>query len=121
MYNTYFTKTRGGFFLEIGAFDGSTWSNSLFFEETLGWCVLELDIPAQSRILVSTRYCACTLRPSPVLSTDTSLRGCLSFVRRLSWAPAACTQGFAFTAGCSCLYTGTAAQLMRGLLDVHSG
>lgn len=33
----YFKNKRNGFFIELGAMDGVTYSNTLFFEQQLGW------------------------------------------------------------------------------------
>lgn len=33
----YFNNKRNGFFIELGAMDGVTYSNTLFFEQQLGW------------------------------------------------------------------------------------
>lgn len=33
----YFKNKRDGFFIELGAMDGVTYSNTLFFEQQLGW------------------------------------------------------------------------------------
>lgn len=35
--NNYFKNRRGGIFLEMGALDGLMYSNTKFFEDTLGW------------------------------------------------------------------------------------
>ena len=37
-------RTRPGFFLELGALDGVQYSNTLFFEETLGWDGLLIEV-----------------------------------------------------------------------------
>ena len=41
VYETFFRDARPGdfpgVFVDVGAYDGATFSNSLFFEETLGW------------------------------------------------------------------------------------
>lgn len=37
LYRTYFKDTCGGTFVEVGANDGETLSQSLFFEDQLGW------------------------------------------------------------------------------------
>jgi FkbM family methyltransferase len=37
IYETYFKNKRDGVFLELGALDGLTYSNTKFFEESLGW------------------------------------------------------------------------------------
>lgn len=45
---------KSGFFVDLGAFDGITWSNSLFFEQRLGWDGLCVEAsPSQHRL-----YCA---------------------------------------------------------------
>ena len=37
LYNMFFKEQRNGVYLEMGALDGITYSNTKFFEETLGW------------------------------------------------------------------------------------
>lgn len=37
VHQTFFPRLRNGVFVDIGAYDGVTWSNSLFFERELGW------------------------------------------------------------------------------------
>ena len=37
LYNKYFNRVKDGYFIEIGAHDGSYLSNTLFYEETLNW------------------------------------------------------------------------------------
>jgi FkbM family methyltransferase len=37
VYEKYFANKRNGIFLEMGALDGVTYSNTKFFEDTLGW------------------------------------------------------------------------------------
>ena len=37
IYTRYFPRLRNGTFLELGAFDGVTYSNTKFFEDSLGW------------------------------------------------------------------------------------
>jgi hypothetical protein len=38
VYETFFKNDGGqGFFVDVGAYDGVTFSNSLFFERHLGW------------------------------------------------------------------------------------
>lgn len=50
VYNRYFKEKRNGVFLEMGAFDGVTYSNTKFFEDTLGWTgVLIEPIPDKYR------------------------------------------------------------------------
>jgi len=52
----YFKNLRGGTFLEMGALDGITYSNTKFFEDTLGWTgVLIEPHPVQFQNLTQTR------------------------------------------------------------------
>lgn len=37
VYERYFSSKRNGIFLELGALDGVTYSNTKFFEDTMGW------------------------------------------------------------------------------------
>ena len=37
VHRTFFPDLTNGVFLDIGAYDGVTWSNTLFFERALGW------------------------------------------------------------------------------------
>lgn len=37
VHQMFFPDKRDGVFVDIGAYDGVTWSNSLFFERELGW------------------------------------------------------------------------------------
>jgi FkbM family methyltransferase len=37
LYTKYFNRVKDGYFIEIGAHDGSYFSNTLFYEETLNW------------------------------------------------------------------------------------
>ncbi len=37
LLENFFRGKRGGVFVDIGAYDGETFSNSLFFERTMGW------------------------------------------------------------------------------------
>lgn len=48
IYRKYFVGKRDGTFLEMGALDGVTYSNTKFFEDTLGWSgVLIEPLPRQ--------------------------------------------------------------------------
>jgi FkbM family methyltransferase len=40
IHRMYFPRRRDGFFVDLGAYDGVTWSNSLFFERESGWAGL---------------------------------------------------------------------------------
>lgn len=37
IHRMYFPRRRDGFFVDLGAYDGVIWSNSLFFERESGW------------------------------------------------------------------------------------
>jgi FkbM family methyltransferase len=46
LFENYFRGKRGGIFVDIGAYDGETHSNTLFFERSMGWtglCVEPID------------------------------------------------------------------------------
>ncbi len=52
----YFKNMRNGIFLEMGALDGVTYSNTKFYEDTLGWNgVLIEPNPIQFGYLIQTR------------------------------------------------------------------
>ena len=54
--DNYFKNRRNGIFLEMGALDGVTYSNTKFFEDTLGWTgVLIEPHPIQFNNLKKTR------------------------------------------------------------------
>mmetsp|Transcript_25253 Transcript_25253/g.58845 ORF Transcript_25253/g.58845 Transcript_25253/m.58845 type:complete len:264 (+) Transcript_25253:28-819(+) len=56
LYERYFCNVRNGTYVEIGALDGVMFSNSKFFEDTLGWSgVLIEGNPAVSGRLRATR------------------------------------------------------------------
>ena len=57
VYEKYFKYKRNGVFLELGALDGQTYSNTKFFEETLGWSgVLIEPIPEYCNKIASHRH-----------------------------------------------------------------
>mmetsp|Transcript_169038 Transcript_169038/g.410845 ORF Transcript_169038/g.410845 Transcript_169038/m.410845 type:complete len:367 (-) Transcript_169038:101-1201(-) len=56
LYSMFFRGHHGGSFVELGALDGLRFSNSLFFEETLGWRgVLIEPSPGQFQMLRQNR------------------------------------------------------------------
>lgn len=56
LHERYFPTTRGGVFLEAGAFDGRTESCCLAFEESLGWRGINLEpMPYLYRLLERNR------------------------------------------------------------------
>ena len=58
-YENYFQDTKEGYFVDIGAHDGTTFSNSRFFEE-LGWSGVCVEPnPKVFEVLQSTRKCKC--------------------------------------------------------------
>ena len=60
LYDNFFKKKQNGFFLEIGADDGVDKSNTLFFEESLGWTGLCIEpSPKRFKLLKQNRNCLC--------------------------------------------------------------
>jgi len=56
----FFRGRRGGVFLDIGAYDGETLSNTLFFERTMGWTGLCVEpLPSAFAKLAATRKAVC--------------------------------------------------------------
>jgi FkbM family methyltransferase len=61
-YENYFQGKTDGYFVDIGAHDGTTFSNSKFFEE-LGWTGVCVEPnPKVFEILQSTRKCKCVMK-----------------------------------------------------------
>jgi len=59
VYEKYFINKNKGYFVDIGAYDGVTFSNSKFFEE-LGWKGVCIEPnPKVFEILSSNRKCKC--------------------------------------------------------------
>jgi len=48
LYNNYFCNTKGGTFAEIGALNGLRWSNTKFFEDSMGWSGLLIEAAPSS-------------------------------------------------------------------------
>jgi len=60
LLENFFRGRRGGVFLDIGAYDGETFSNTLFFEKTMGWTGLCVEpLPSAFAKLRATRKTAC--------------------------------------------------------------
>jgi FkbM family methyltransferase len=60
LLDSFFKGRRDGVFLDIGAYDGETFSNSLFFEETMGWRGLCVEpLPSAFARLASRRKAIC--------------------------------------------------------------
>jgi len=58
IHQTYYKNSKPGVFVDIGANDGVTYSNTLFFEKTLGWKGVAIEpIPATFEKLKSNRSC----------------------------------------------------------------
>ncbi len=56
----FFRGKRGGVFLDIGAYDGETFSNSLFFERSMGWTGLCVEpLPSAFAKLTAIRSAVC--------------------------------------------------------------
>lgn len=73
IHERYFPRLRKGTFLELGAFDGITYSNTKFFEDTLGWSGVLIEAhPGAYRTLVQTRprckvyHCAISTRDGDI-------------------------------------------------------
>jgi FkbM family methyltransferase len=62
VYENYFQGKTDGYFVDIGAHDGTTFSNSRFFEE-LGWKGVCVEPnPTVFKTLESTRNCVCVMK-----------------------------------------------------------
>lgn len=60
LHQRFFAGRRGGTFVDIGAYDGRTFSNSLFFEESLGWTGLCVEpLPSEFAKLAACRTATC--------------------------------------------------------------
>src|SRR4030095_6950761 len=60
LLENFFRGKRGGVFVDIGAYDGETFSNSLFFERTMGWTGLCVEpLPSAFQKLKATRKAIC--------------------------------------------------------------
>jgi FkbM family methyltransferase len=60
LLENFFRGKRGGVFVDIGAYDGETFSNSLFFERSMGWTGLCVEpLPAAFAKLRATRKAVC--------------------------------------------------------------
>jgi len=60
LYENYFKDKKNGVFLEIGADDGIDKSNTMFFEESMGWSGICIEpSPARFKLLKENRKCVC--------------------------------------------------------------
>jgi FkbM family methyltransferase len=60
LFNNVFKNKVGGFFLDIGAYDGVTGSNTWFFEKTMHWRGICIEpSPQQFDRMVMRRQCIC--------------------------------------------------------------
>jgi len=60
LYENFFKDSPSGVFLEIGADDGVDKSNTLFFEESLGWKGICIEpSPKRFKLLEQNRTCIC--------------------------------------------------------------
>ncbi len=60
IHETFFPTLRNGCFLDIGAFDGVMWSNTLFFEREMGWTGLCVEAsPTRFAALRQARSSTC--------------------------------------------------------------
>ena len=60
LFERFFFGKRNGIFVDIGAYDGKTFSNTLFFEQSLGWTGLCIEpLPGEFEKLQSCRTATC--------------------------------------------------------------
>ncbi|MEX0940424.1 MAG: FkbM family methyltransferase [Candidatus Babeliales bacterium] len=60
IYEQFFKDDKKGFFIDIGANDGITYSNTYFFEKHLGWKGICFEpLPSAFKILQKNRSCTC--------------------------------------------------------------
>jgi FkbM family methyltransferase len=60
LLENFFLGKRNGVFLDVGAYDGEKFSNSLFFERSMGWTGLCIEpLPSAFAKLVLTRKAIC--------------------------------------------------------------
>ena len=60
LLENFFRGKRGGVFLDIGAYDGETFSNTLFFEKSMGWTGLCVEpMPTAFAKCVAKRKAIC--------------------------------------------------------------
>lgn len=60
IFETFFRSAKEGFFVDVGAYDGVTGSNTCFFERTLGWAGLCFEAsPSQFPALQQRRRSPC--------------------------------------------------------------
>lgn len=60
VYEEYFQNKKNGVFVDIGAYDGIRYSNTFFFEKSLGWKGICIEpIPSIFRELQKNRNCIC--------------------------------------------------------------
>jgi len=60
LLESFFRGKRGGVFLDIGAYDGETFSNTAFFERSMGWTGLCVEpLPTAFAKLTATRKSLC--------------------------------------------------------------
>ena len=60
LHETFFKEKRGGTFIDIGAHDGVTYSNTYFFEKYLGWTGICIEpMPEIFKQLKQNRKCIC--------------------------------------------------------------
>jgi FkbM family methyltransferase len=60
LFERFFFGKRNGVFVDIGAYDGEKFSNSLFFEQSMGWrglCIEPQSVPFSKLITTRTAHC----------------------------------------------------------------
>jgi FkbM family methyltransferase len=60
LFENFFRGKRGGVFVDVGAYDGERFSNTLFFEKTMGWSGLCIEpLPSAFLKLKASRKAIC--------------------------------------------------------------
>src|SRR5262245_58964859 len=60
IWERFFRGKRNGVFVDVGAYDGETFSNSMFFERAMGWRGLCIEpLPSAFARLRATRHAIC--------------------------------------------------------------
>jgi hypothetical protein len=62
-------QKRNGFFVEIGGYDGETFSNSLFLEKERGWCGLLVEANPYTYELMAGKDRNCFMKNACISNT----------------------------------------------------
>ena len=90
----FFRGRRGGVFVDIGAYDGEMFSNTLFFERSMGWTGLCVEpLPSAFAKLAATRRSICEIFASEVMKARRILSRPTIAVARTRKCPAVSLRG----------------------------